>query len=55
MFSLSFVSQALGTTEVSFFDSVRAARRHAKWLQAQSWASDVVLWDGQAGGMRLPL
>lgn len=29
------------------------ARRWAYWLAAQGWASNVIIWDGVVGGIRL--
>lgn len=53
MFSISFLSAGTGLVEASFFDSLRAARRHLSWLKAQKWASDVRLYRGQPGAERL--
>lgn len=53
MFSISFLSSSTSLYETSFFDSIRAARRHFSWLQGQGWASNVRLYRGTPGSERL--
>jgi hypothetical protein len=55
-FTVTFLSRETGLQVVSRIfgrTQIRSARKHAEWLRSQSWASDVALWRGAAGGERL--
>jgi hypothetical protein len=52
--SVSFLNANSGNWELSrYFQTVRAARRWARWLSTQSHVTEVAVHRGGAGGERL--
>lgn len=53
MYTVTFQNLQCNVEVSRYFETVKAARKWAKWLQAQTWTRQVAIYRGQAGEMLL--
>ena len=52
MYTVTFQDANTQREEISqYFETIRAARKWAKWLRSQNWTCTVAIYRGQAGAM----